>query len=830
MIFPGVEITVGDAHVHVIALLDVEKATKDIEELLNVVGVRMESFGKREAFSPKSVNEVIDIVTGSRFQGLAILAHIDSANGVFEQMRGEPRIQIIKNPNLLAVEAIDFQKVSRLLDGNDPNYKRKLAVYQASDNPCLDEQGNKNVTGPFSGMHCINGIGYRCSYFKVDDQITIESLRQCFIDPDVRIRITHSQDAYPFIKRVEINDSGFLADLKTDFHQGLNTILGAKGVGKSLLVEFIRFALDQVPSQREIFEDHNRKLSERLKQYGKVSITLSDETRNEYSITRQYDPGANNPLTITNVQTGAKLDVDVTQIFPVLFLSQNEIIKIAESEEEQIRFIDRFFDFKTFVNQIKTFERELKVLDKEFAEGMQAIHELAEIDKQINTLNESNNRLSKQLISLSPIFKEYVSYEQKNEKIATLTQYIDDLKKRMRESKDRLERFRPPFSNGDPLLKRLRDIVETGQKLIMDKFKDSFDIIDMTKDDFDKERQPWLLQFEKVKDEYQRKVRPLGADYQRLEEIRRGNAKKIEELQIKRSRLVEIINQMQEIKTKREKKVEELEKVYKKYNEERNKKCSHFGSHSLGKLKISLRDFSNYEIFREYLLKLKRGSYLKDTEIEQIAENITSKDFIFNLLRFDELRTTDPQNAYKFVRKVAQKVKLDDDKIKTLFEFLLSEYPYEELLSIQYKAIPQDRPEIRFNVGDSVNPQYELIKKISVGQKCTALLIIALSEGKMPILIDQPEDSVDIRSIWEDMCVKLRINKERRQFIFTTHNSSLAVASDSDKFIVMVGDAEHGKLVFSGALDNKKIKDEVIKYLEGGVPTYKLKYTKYKID
>jgi len=109
------------------------------------------------------------------------------------------------------------------------------------------------------------------------------------------------------------------------------------------------------------------------------------------------------------------------------------------------------------------------------------------------------------------------------------------------------------------------------------------------------------------------------------------------------------------------------------------------------------------------------------------------------------------------------------------------------------------------------------------------MLIMALSDGTMPIVIDQPEDSLDIRSIWEDMCAKLRTGKEGRQFVFTTHSSSLAVASDTDKYIVLEADATVGKVVFTGAIDTEAVREQVIEYLEGGVPTYRSKYLKYNI-
>jgi ABC-type lipoprotein export system ATPase subunit len=163
----------------------------------------------------------------------------------------------------------------------------------------------------------------------------------------------------------------------------------------------------------------------------------------------------------------------------------------------------------------------------------------------------------------------------------------------------------------------------------------------------------------------------------------------------------------------------------------------------------------------------------------------------------------------------------------TLANYLLDVVELEDLLEMQYKAMPQDRPEIKYMLTDG---SYAPLSSLSVGQKCTAMLIMTLSDGAMPIVIDQPEDSLDIKSIWTDVCMKLRTGKEKRQFIFTTHNSSLAVASDTDSFIVMEADANKGKVSLTGSMDHDPLGNEVMGYLEGGLVTYKRKYAKYDVE
>jgi len=64
------------------------------------------------------------------------------------------------------------------------------------------------------------------------------------------------------------------------------------------------------------------------------------------------------------------------------------------------------------------------------------------------------------------------------------------------------------------------------------------------------------------------------------------------------------------------------------------------------------------------------------------------------------------------------------------------------------------------------------------------LLIIGLSRSKAPILIDQPEDNLDNRSITTDLINYLRLKKLDRQIIIVTHNANIVVNADAENIIV----------------------------------------------
>lgn len=831
-VLPGVEITVGDAHNHIIALLDVDKTTRDVEDLLTSVGILHNEFGKRDTFSEKPVVDVIKTITGEKFDGMAILAHIDSSNGVFVQMKkaGQARKEVIQHPNLLAVEAVNYERVSKLLRGDDPIYQRKLAVYQSSDNPCIDEDGNPVVAGAGAGKHSVGGIGSRYTYFKVDENISLESLRQCFVDPEVRIRqrFEYKEGKYPYISSVNVN-SGFLADVDCRFHQGLNSILGAKGVGKSLLIEFMRFALDQESTHPVIQSDHEEKLTARLGEYGQVEVSICDETGKEFQITRTYDTSEDSPLVCKDVSAEQAIDVNIEQLLPVLFLSQTEIIKIAEDPDEQMKFIDKFFDFRTYRNQIENIETELAELDRRFAESLRAYHEEKNLNRQLQTSRVEMERLSKQL--QTAIFEEFAKLEDKDKALVVQYDFLKHLIEQVEtfETSIKTEEVPeiPEVLSQDPALRRSRESSSKAIASILASLATQRRTLNEILAKVADEYKNWRVAFDEKKTEYQIEVRELGGDFQKLEEKRKIKAREIRNLE---TRLALIRNKTKGIRhlyDTRDEKLEELKRVYGSYFHARRDKCEYFEKASNGKLQVRVIESTNRDEFKKELTSLKRGSYLKEFEIEQLCDTVTASEFIVGLLRYDIGRANQTKDAGQYIKDMAEKIELSADRVKNLVDHLLSTRTYEDLLVLQYKAFPQDSPEIRYNISDNGKANFIPLKNLSTGQKCTAMVILALTEGDMPIVIDQPEDSLDIRAIWDDMCSKLRRGKESRQFIFTTHNSSVAVASDTDKFMIMNASSTKGEVVYSGAIDNEEIRREIIKHLEGGLTTYGLKYLKY---
>jgi len=75
---------------------------------------------------------------------------------------------------------------------------------------------------------------------------------------------------------------------------------------------------------------------------------------------------------------------------------------------------------------------------------------------------------------------------------------------------------------------------------------------------------------------------------------------------------------------------------------------------------------------------------------------------------------------------------------------------------------------------------------MSPGKRALALLriIVELDTSQHPIILDQPEDDLDNRSIYDGLATYLKNKKQFRQIIVVTHNPNVVVGADSEYVIV----------------------------------------------
>jgi hypothetical protein len=131
----------------------------------------------------------------------------------------------------------------------------------------------------------------------------------------------------------------------------------------------------------------------------------------------------------------------------------------------------------------------------------------------------------------------------------------------------------------------------------------------------------------------------------------------------------------------------------------------------------------------------------------------------------------------------------------------------------------------------SYGVQYEgvEIESLSPGTRGIVLLLLYLAidhDDDRPLIIDQPEENLDPQSIYQELVTRFRRAKSRRQIVIVTHNANLIVNADADQVIVArCGPHRPGELpditYESGGLENAEIRRQVCEILEGGEDAFK---------
>lgn len=91
-----------------------------------------------------------------------------------------------------------------------------------------------------------------------------------------------------------------------------------------------------------------------------------------------------------------------------------------------------------------------------------------------------------------------------------------------------------------------------------------------------------------------------------------------------------------------------------------------------------------------------------------------------------------------------------------------------------------------YSLSYQLSYQGDSFEMMSEGKQAFVILKLLLdfSDEKCPILIDQPEDSLDNRAIYQELVEYLKTKKRERQIVLVTHNSNVVVSADSENVIV----------------------------------------------
>jgi predicted ATP-dependent endonuclease of OLD family len=255
LILPGIEISSFGKHI--LAIFPPQKTQDELNTFLYNIGIDINEQGEEDADAYK-VTPMELMKRIYEMDGITILAHADSTNGMLEKLlhngnsgddswihKGKSLASIIKSEHLYGISLNDKGLKDKLLKDilNNKEYRREKSIAVIY---CSDSHGTRDTKAKYKADG--KPIGERYSYIKLSE-LSFHGLKIALLDPEVRIYDEIPGNIYPYIEGVAIN-GGYLEDPKNPdgfqffrFNKALNCVIGARGTGKSTLLDTVQYTL-----------------------------------------------------------------------------------------------------------------------------------------------------------------------------------------------------------------------------------------------------------------------------------------------------------------------------------------------------------------------------------------------------------------------------------------------------------------------------------------------------------------------------------------------------------------------------------------------------------
>ena len=655
---------------------------------------------------------------------------------------------------------------------------------------------------------------------------TFEGLKQVLYEPD-RVKIQEDKPdkkiGYEVIKSIKIlNTNNVFTQNEIYFNSNLNSIIGGKSSGKSLLLYLLAKTVLSSEKFDEISKYKNFVNYDELPKGIECEVLWEDGTVTKLSTIEnkrhiEYIP----QLYLNNIAEDKKNELFTQTINDLLYKKngyKGAIDLIYKSiDEKKISLTSEIEKYFTNESELTRLEIELTTLgDKNAIETLiySFYKELEEL-KSKSSLTEDDENIMKAI-------NESITLKQ-NEKILLEKEIIlnNSINKVTNELGSKIERFIIDEFNLIDIDERHKEILKTyyenlSKNIIqsIDSFKESNPLTnDALLDKIklkDEEIEPLIKSLEpynnKISDqkkylsiEKQLKDEQLKLDTILLKEKEINNQKS--KLDIKK--FIDIYKELLEIYNT----ITSLNEPYKKIGND-----------------LELITYIDFNLSKFY----DNFSYF-------VTKN-QSMDKIFNdgIFDVDSNYLYKKENHIENIGEVLNKIfsgNVKFNKSKTLKEMT--------------KSLLDDNFDITYDLkqGD------DLLNHMLPGKKGIVLfqLFLEVSSSKVPILIDQPEDNLDNRTVYNTLNEFIKTKKIDRQIIMVSHNSNLVVSTDSENIIVANQNGQNSSYprfeYINGALEETKKKDlselnelkkqgireHVCEILEGGVEAFKKREEKYNI-
>jgi hypothetical protein len=785
VVLPGFELSTPQGHL--LGIWEEGTASSIIEDVLIRVGIERTRLGDLDVVAAKTISECAAEIQAKG--GVAIAAHIDEERGILTQPVQVHVNQLLADPVISAFEFV--------LEGTPAKVAAKLGGIR---HPAL-VQGSDAYDAALS-RHAATGIGSRRTWIKAA-RPDLCGLRYALADPDLRVTLSDPVAAapHPTIDSVSIS-GGFLSGTSLGFSPDLNCLLGGTGAGKSLVLEALRFVLDQ-QVDRALFttirDEVDRRLESALCEDTEVAVEIGTPS-GRYRVTRTYRSAGSPPVVEQDVDGGwVQVDHTASSLMAIAAFSQGEILEYARQPVGRVGLVDAKLDLSEIGTRIALTESKLKTNGANLIAARSKVHTLTEQAGEADKLKRRERELS--ALFDGDLVTAQGRWTAEQGAMATLIGSIDDIRFVVPRAPEPATAKMTP--EHDALFARIRAAqeafkatIDEAEKQVSTCLANLKMVAGKVKGELDAEFQAFKKQLDEALEKsgessLARLRRELETVQTNLSKAERAAYTLKNEAQPEYDRLIE----------ERETLLSELKQSRDDRRAMRRARVDELNRKMSGFVKIKIPGKGDTTGFRQALDVLKVGSRLREQALDSIADNMHP----YNLVR--AIWSGDVSDAGALPDGV-----LATD-ISRLHANVADRDLWELLLDAQSIETP-DVLNVKFRKPEG--QEYARIEDLSHGQKCTAILVILLADGGNPVLIDQPEDALHAPWIEEYLVDRLRELRGKRQYMFATRSPGLVISADSEQLITMHATAGKGEVEASGSLERHDLNRLALHHLEGG--------------
>ncbi len=606
---------------------------------------------------------------------------------------------------------------------------------------------------------------------------------------------------------------GFLDDQSFELADALNCIIGARGTGKTTVLEFVRYALDEMPSDTSACRRIESLVDKNL-EGGRVQLGIETRDGLSYIISRS---AGDDPIVLTEDGKPTEITLKTGGFFRADIYSQNEVENIADQALSQLDLIDNFE-----AEEIAEIERRIKSAKADLASNASNIMPLedkkAALEEEIGALPSIEEKLK--------AFKGEGDEDSKEIDKAHEMKALRDREKRLIQSTaELLEEMSRDLAE---LIGRISLRTESlGDRDMMEgpnaeTLREILDGLRACGGDVDKLLQEARSRIEKEQEDISARESKLGTAHNEqeikfrelIEKHKEARGKATErsrleklrnELKAKERSQTETVKQLKELRENRTALTERLSELRDERFTIRKQIVDHINANLSPHIRVSIVQYGNPEKYRALLENGLRPARVRRGQVAQkIVNAFWPADFT---------EVIKEKNSQTLV----DKAELNHDQANKVMAVLSGSSLLFELETVELI----DLPKVELNDGGT----YKDTGSLSTGQKCTTILPILLLETEHPLLIDQPEDNLDNRFVFETIVDSIRKVKKKRQLVFITHNPNIPVLGDAEKVFVLDSDGTNARKTNEGTVD--ECRDDIVTLLEGGKEAFDMRKERY---